>query len=615
MMAPGSTIQMTDHPSTPLKRTPAPRRPRHGRREDGSLRRLGHARAVHRASSRSTARAPRRRALRRQPHGRVRGARARRARRGPARSPPTTPRTLADRPGPVLAALLPERRHRRRPHSSTGWPPTTTCSTVNASNIDKDWAWVTAHGAGGAELDERERRDRRCSRCRARRPRRLVQRLADRDVTRVAVLPLRARHGRGRAAPHLAHRLHRRGRLRALRRRRREAERSGTRCSTRARPTASSPIGLGARDTLRLEMKFALYGNDIDETTNPLEAGLGWVVKPAKGEFIGREALEAMRAARRDAQARRLRDGRARGGAPRLPPAEGRRAGRRRHLRLVRAEPSSAASAWATCEPTLAAVGTELDVEIRGAGPRGPASSRPPSIPHTPRRSRRARWRTFRRTSGTRKEHEWAKLEGDRARVGITAFAQEQLGDVVFVELPKVGAKVTAHEDLRRGRVGQGGLRPLRAGHAARSSRSTPSCPRSPRLVNSDPYGKGWMIVIKLDQRQGVGRPHDGAADYEKLIAGGGALRPCATSPTRPAQQKEMLGVDRRRLHRGPARRASRPRRGSSRPLNLPRGHGRDRPRPPPAALAGAERRRRRLRLLPRARAPTTTACRARSTT
>src|SRR5207245_11465360 len=42
------------------------------------------------------------------------------------------------------------------------------------------------------------------------------------------------------------------------------------------------------------------------------------------------------------------------------------------------------------------------------------------------------------------REHEWAKVEGDRARIGITAFAQEQLGDVVFVELPKVGAKVVA---------------------------------------------------------------------------------------------------------------------------------------------------------------------------
>lgn len=51
------------------------------------------------------------------------------------------------------------------------------------------------------------------------------------------------------------------------------------------------PVGLGARDTLRLEMKYALYGNDIDDTTTPLEAGLGWVVKLGTTEFIGRDAL------------------------------------------------------------------------------------------------------------------------------------------------------------------------------------------------------------------------------------------------------------------------------------------------------------------------------------
>ncbi len=51
------------------------------------------------------------------------------------------------------------------------------------------------------------------------------------------------------------------------------------------------PVGLGARDTLRLEMGYALYGNDIDEETSPLEAGLGWTVKFNKGEFIGRTAL------------------------------------------------------------------------------------------------------------------------------------------------------------------------------------------------------------------------------------------------------------------------------------------------------------------------------------
>jgi len=56
-------------------------------------------------------------------------------------------------------------------------------------------------------------------------------------------------------------------------------------------PRGIAPIGLGARDTLRLEARMALYGNDIDDTTTPFEADLGWIVKLKKGEFVGREAL------------------------------------------------------------------------------------------------------------------------------------------------------------------------------------------------------------------------------------------------------------------------------------------------------------------------------------
>ncbi len=57
------------------------------------------------------------------------------------------------------------------------------------------------------------------------------------------------------------------------------------------------PVGLGARDTLRLEARLSLYGNEIDETTDPLEAGLGWAVKLDKGDFVGRAALQAKKAA------------------------------------------------------------------------------------------------------------------------------------------------------------------------------------------------------------------------------------------------------------------------------------------------------------------------------
>ena len=53
------------------------------------------------------------------------------------------------------------------------------------------------------------------------------------------------------------------------------------------------PIGLGARDTLRLEAGYCLYGNDIDKTTNTIEAGLGWITKPKKGDFNGKAKVDS----------------------------------------------------------------------------------------------------------------------------------------------------------------------------------------------------------------------------------------------------------------------------------------------------------------------------------
>jgi aminomethyltransferase len=62
------------------------------------------------------------------------------------------------------------------------------------------------------------------------------------------------------------------------------------------RPQGLIPAGLGARDTLRLEMGYMLYGNDINDTTSPLEAGLGWITRLDKGNFIGKAAIEAVKA-------------------------------------------------------------------------------------------------------------------------------------------------------------------------------------------------------------------------------------------------------------------------------------------------------------------------------
>ena len=95
------------------------------------------------------------------------------------------------------------------------------------------------------------------------------------------------------------------------------------------------------------------------------------------------------------------------------------------------------------------------------------------------------------------KEHEWAKIEGDRARVGITAFAQEQLGDVVFVELPKVGASVTSMKTF--GVVESvKAVSDLFAPLSGEVLEVNGALPGKPELVNSDPYGQGWMVVIKL---------------------------------------------------------------------------------------------------------------------
>src|SRR3989475_1931421 len=93
------------------------------------------------------------------------------------------------------------------------------------------------------------------------------------------------------------------------------------------------------------------------------------------------------------------------------------------------------------------------------------------------------------------KEHEWAKLEGDKARVGITAFAQEQLGDVVFVELPKVGAKVSAMKTF--GVVESvKAVSDLFAPLTGEVVEINAELPKKPEVVNADPYGKGWMIVV-----------------------------------------------------------------------------------------------------------------------
>jgi len=167
--------------------------------------------------------------------------------------------------------------------------------TVNASNIDKDWAWVSRHLDGRVEARNVSAETGLIA-VQGPHAERLVGRLADVDVPAIGYYHFR--QGRVAGVAGIISRTGYTGEdgfelyLPAS-----GTETVWTRLLDEGKEDGVTPIGLGARDTLRLEMKYALYGNDIDQTTNPLEAGLGWVVKPAKGGFVGRDAIERVRAA------------------------------------------------------------------------------------------------------------------------------------------------------------------------------------------------------------------------------------------------------------------------------------------------------------------------------
>jgi glycine cleavage system H protein len=115
------------------------------------------------------------------------------------------------------------------------------------------------------------------------------------------------------------------------------------------------------------------------------------------------------------------------------------------------------------------------------------------------------------------KDHEWIRLEGDRGRVGITDHAQQQLGDVVFLELPEVGRKLKAGEVF-------GTVESVKAVSELYSPMSGEvvevhaDLTKSPETVNGDPHGEAWMIVLKLSDPGEAGSLMDASA-YEAYVA------------------------------------------------------------------------------------------------
>ncbi len=115
------------------------------------------------------------------------------------------------------------------------------------------------------------------------------------------------------------------------------------------------------------------------------------------------------------------------------------------------------------------------------------------------------------------KEHEWVHLEGDRARIGITEHAQSELGDIVFVELPEVGKKVSKGDNLATVESVKS-VSDIYAPVSGEVVEVNGSLESSPDTINKDPHGAGWIAVLKVDNPSEVDSLLD-AAGYEKLIA------------------------------------------------------------------------------------------------
>jgi glycine cleavage system H protein len=117
------------------------------------------------------------------------------------------------------------------------------------------------------------------------------------------------------------------------------------------------------------------------------------------------------------------------------------------------------------------------------------------------------------------KDHEWVRVEGDEATVGITDFAAHQLGDVVFVELPAVGRSLAQHatfgvvESVKA-------VSDLFAPVAGEVIAANDALGGQPELVNTDPYGEGWMLRVKVADAGQLDGLLDAAA-YEQLTAEG----------------------------------------------------------------------------------------------
>ena len=250
----------------------------------------------------------------------------------------------------------------------------------------------------------------------------------------------------------------------------------------------AAPVGLGARDTLRMEVCFHLYGNDLSEERGPIEAGLGWCCKEADGLH----RLRSDRPSASGGDGREARPVRDRGAGHRAPgqPGDRWRRGDQRHV--------------------LTVSGARHRDGVRFEGPREARNAlRDRRAWPDPARGRRAQASIHKGSLDSmadasypddlkyHPEHDWARIDGDSATFGITWYAQDALGEVVFYDAPEVGATISkdqAYTEVESVKAVSDVIAPLSGEVIAIND----VLADKPETINEDPYGDGWLVRVKL---------------------------------------------------------------------------------------------------------------------
>ena len=250
------------------------------------------------------------------------------------------------------------------------------------------------------------------------------------------------------------------------------------------------PCGLGARDTLRLEVCYPLHGNDITTETDAISAGLGWACA-LDTEFTGVDALRRVKGAGPERRLVAFIDGGE--GDPPAGDGDRRRRGgdvgnalavaRRRHRNGVRPRRPGRGGQGArdrrARQATPCPCREEADLPEGDLASMAANESYPDDLRYHP-------------------EHDWARVEGDEAVLGITWYAQDALGELVLFEAP--AGRCDGHEGpgVRRGRVGEGGLRRHRAA-VGRGARGEPEgASTSPRRSTRTRTARDGSSAIRL---------------------------------------------------------------------------------------------------------------------